>query len=701
MTGRQLPAALVGLGAFLAPLIGGGFPTEVQPLGPGLGATVAAIAEGTPAPAMAHALIGLPIAAAFLLCLRARAVQTPTLRVLLPLLGLFGLLALTVLASDFRYQSAHTWFMWAAYALAFAASVAACGRGSGPQYVLGGLVAGACLVALKGKVEYDQMRAIDPSWRIFAGWTNPNALAGMLLLGLFPALGLMLVARRPWNLAAGAAAAAITVGLLLTGSKGGLLAGAAGVAVLAVLTLAWGGWKKALLALVPVALGAAFVLAAPRAEPGAGGGPSSLARVADASATQEQSAGFRMLLWKSAIEVALRHPVGVGIGSYRHWSAEPGLTEQTVLAHNSFLQLAAEGSWVSLLLFVALMVLWGREMYRGARALGVERNLLRAAVVAAAAASLAHGMADSDLWFHGIGVAFFLLLGVGLQLAADASGPELTPGSFRRSLAGATVLLVGIQAYFAGIDRWKSRVVHDMGGDPASARAGAEGLTTWAPSDGEAWALRARTLPPSEAGPRLEALSAAARLSPSSRNLRALAEEEERLMRPGSAEDGLRSALRRDPTNLRTLAALRMLLHRQGRLPEAREIAARLVALEGEPVFRIRALPEIVPTETFDARVYLAETADDPASLLLPAVAGYARYAATTVPFAVRAAKAGAAIGGATPAEARSVLQRGEAAAAKLATLDAGVEADRVGSEARSAFAKASALLDEGPSSPK
>src|SRR5204862_536544 len=61
--------------------------------------------------------------------------------------------------------------------------------------------------------------------------------------------------------------------------------------------------------------------------------------VATASADQnEQSSGFRFLLWKGAAKLIKSNPIGYGIGTYRYESARPGYTTETQLAHNTFLQ---------------------------------------------------------------------------------------------------------------------------------------------------------------------------------------------------------------------------------------------------------------------------------------------------------------------------------------------------------------------------
>ncbi|HRK21307.1 MAG TPA: hypothetical protein PLX06_05840, partial [Fimbriimonadaceae bacterium] len=169
----------------------------------------------------------------------------------------------------------------------------------------------------------------------------------------------------------------------------------------------------------------------------------------------------------------------------------------------------------------------------------------------------------------------------------------------------------------------------------------AEAATAAASADGDAWYLRALVAgAPDE---RLRYLDLAARKSPSTRNLRALARAQDEAGKPDDAATTFREALTRDPNNLYSLKALFDLFLRQEAHPDAEATARRMIEVEKSPYFTIRALPELVPAETTFARRYLASRTQDPKSridLLEPAIALLSDYAARTVPNVIRSVEA-------------------------------------------------------------
>ncbi|MFX4895218.1 hypothetical protein ABTB54_19035, partial [Acinetobacter baumannii] len=84
---------------------------------------------------------------------------------------------------------------------------------------------------------------------------------------------------------------------------------------------------------------------------------------------------------------------------------------------------------------------------------------------------------------------------------------------------------------------------------------------------------------------------------------------------------------------------------------------------------KYRAIPESVPVETYDARVFLAGRETDPAkkvALLHPAVEGYLRFNAVTYPQVKLLAKEGASFIDIDVKEAQQVVARARAAAEEL-----------------------------------
>ena len=80
-------------------------------------------------------------------------------------------------ASPYVFPAWTTWTSWAVALGSFLAIIAVAGRGTGVKWVLGAIVLAIVAMSLRGAMEYGDMRAIDPTWRIFAGYQNPNAAA--------------------------------------------------------------------------------------------------------------------------------------------------------------------------------------------------------------------------------------------------------------------------------------------------------------------------------------------------------------------------------------------------------------------------------------------------------------------------------------------------------------------------------------------
>lgn len=632
-----LIALVVALG--LAPLIGGQLSVEAQPLGPGAGALIASLFSGGATPALASAALTILALGAFAAMLwRRRAVQTASWTVGLPIIALLAILGASVGVSQFRFVSAQAWIQWLGYGVAFAAVMAVAGRDKGPKALIAALVAGCALVSLRGIAEYGQMRAIDPSWRVFAGWVNQNALAGMLMLGLFPALALTLRGERIERIAAASAATVIGFALVLTQSRGGFLAVGTGMVLFVVLGIFWAGWRRTAIAALPLVIVAALAFGvqttAARQEPQGGG---VLGRVTQAGAAEAQSSGFRRLLWVGAVQLMRTEPAGSGVGAYRFVSAKPGLNQQTHLAHNTYLQLGVEATPLAPVALVLAGAGWLAAMFRGARKLPDSRNTLRLGIVAAVGASAVHNLVDSDLYHFGIGFSFFALLALGLLLAADGGTPELMPAVLRRAGAGLCGLLGVMALYFGVVEATKARVVGDaIAGDAAGVFSGLERLVALAPQDGDTWTMRAQMGPESrDPVQRIVAWRRAEACAPTLRTLRVLAREHAARGEFASAESYLARVLRLDPNNLLALHQRMTMRVEEGQVEAALADARKLVRVEASPYVQARAISEIVPRQPLEARLLLARhesNAQQLARWLEGAIDGYVRYAETTIP---------------------------------------------------------------------
>jgi len=642
MTGAKpsISLVLVALATFLAVVFGGQIPTDTQALLPGQSALLAAFSGGPEVPTLTVAILSLLVAAGLVLHLaRSAVLQVPPYRMTI-LFGVFiATLLFSVVLSSFRAVSLAALVPWLCYALVFFAIIGTVGRKQGPLWVIGAIFAGSATVGLRGIIEYSEMKAIDPTWRIFGGWVNPNATAVVLMIGLLCGLGLVSRLQRPYNLLVGAGTVLIGLALLLTQSKGAIIATGIGLVAFCVFGFLFTGksaWKPvgSTAALVALLFVFAFGLSQASAPKAGVPGTSAVSRFTNAGSTQEQSSGFRILLWRGAISLVKKNPIGYGIGTYRFESARPGLTTQTILTHSSPLQLAAEASPFAPILLVVLLGFWLRSVAKGTRAQPIPTGILKAAIVAAAFAIFAHSWVDSDLHYFGIGFVFFSVLAIGLLLSADAISPEHLPTNVRAPIA-AVALLPGLFGLYFGAGealRAESRGLA-MTGDRAGALERASAAVGLLGIDGEAYALAGRN-----AESRTEAisnLSRAADLSPTTRNLRALARYQEANGEENDAVVTLLKALFRDPYNLPTLSLLWQVQRKTGAVDQAQATAERLLSVEKKPYFLIRSLPDVIPTETYEAREFLAQiagTAEKRTRLLSEAVAGFREYAGRTVP---------------------------------------------------------------------
>lgn len=688
------PQILLAIAALLIPFIGGQIPTDRPlPLAPGMGELMKSIfggpfTQGFETPLLSHLVIGLLIASAMAISLIQRSViQIPTVRLTATLIAFFGLLFISVGLSAFRFVSMASLSEWLLFALTFFTAVATLGRKDGPRLVLACLFIGICLLALYGiAIEYGEMRRIDPTYRIFAGWVNPNATAGIFLIGLCIGVGLIPSLPRGAALIAGIGGTLIATAFFLTGSKAGFGAILVSVATFAVLAGVWSLGKnrlqRPLAALAILILGFALFTTMQKANQAQAttGGPG-LGRMANFGDTQAQSLGFRKLLWQGSLDLTMKRPIGFGLGTYRFEGSRPGLTTQTQLAHNNILQLAVETSWLGPIALLVALIVWLLLMFRGARSMPEESNLMRTGIIAAIIGTFAHGIFESNLYYSGIGLTFFLLMGVGLCLSADSVAPEFTPKGVRAGLSLLCLLPILMLAYFGYLEYQRAMMQHAIQSrDLAEALKIANHVVGIAPIDGDTW----NTISLLDPAQREAAIQQAATVMPSPRILRNLAKFEQSRGKFASAEGAVNLALVRDPNNLNTLTLGLDISKQFGEADRAKYYADRMVAVESTDYYKIRSLPQMVETATVEARIYLANSIPEPkekASMLEPALIVLSQYAATTVPEVKKFAADGGGYLDETPAKAIEKCQLGIQIAKQLAKIYRGLgETDKAAS---------------------
>lgn len=659
-------AWLVAVGLALAPWLGGQLRVGPMPIEGGVGGWIGGLV-GPELPTSAHMVLGLCFVMAMAITLLSRkVVPVPQAPLVSAAFFLVTAALLGVSQSEFRWLSVISLTEWLLYVVAFAAVVATSGRKEGGKLYLSAFGVSVAFLALRGILEFGQMRAIDPTWRIFAGWIQPNALASMLVLGVFALLGLGPVTERLSRLLISLGLGLIGMALFLTGSKGGLLALVVGLTVWAALVLV-GKSSKQMLGALPVLIGIGLALISMQtAKPNSVGGSS---RVAQASGTQEQSAGYRQLLWRGALETLSSAPLGTGLGTYPYESARSGLTPQTVTTHQGFLQAGFEGGILFLIALVGFAAIWIARIFSGFRKLENERRLMLSGVVAAIAAFGANNFVESGFQQFGSGLVCFALMGLGVQLAANAATPEYLPSVVRKWVGlGALTLLSCLGLRLQIIEVGLARLRYETGtGQIESVRARATFLRGFAPEDGD---VRVSTLGLTQPPTIQEDVVVLAEIAPSTKNLRLAAKQfEENFVR---SREYLNRALYRDPHNGLTLLQ-KMTLELKHSPESASQTLDRILETENTPYFTVRALPEFIPTETAQARMTFVEARPgdrpDELALLLAAVERFDEYRRVTVPVvqSMLGSDSSAVVGGESKSSVARKMAIARDAAQKLA----------------------------------
>ncbi|AIE86956.1 O-antigen ligase family protein [Fimbriimonas ginsengisoli] len=664
-----IPAILLVIAAFLAPIIGGQVSTDATSLTSGFGEVVGSFFTSPGAPYTSHTLLALLCGAAFMAAfLGRRVVQVPNNLFAGFILVMLGVFAATCAFSNYKPLSIAIAAEWLSYGVALYAVVAVAGRKAGPMAIISAIFAGSAVTAIYGILEYGATKAADPSWRIFSFWVNPNALAAILLVGFCLGLGVLTVTEQGAMLATASGLLLISFALALTGSKGAMAILAICLVAHLVLTafLSPKEQTKAALGRIVAVVGCAIVAVAVlvMSQSGQKGGTGAMSRIANAGATVEQSAHFRWNLWLTAGKLFLRNPVGSGPGTFRFESGRPGLTTQTVFAHSTYAQLLAEASPLVPLLLVIAIGYWVFLALRASKSLPPKNRALLISVVVAVGAACGHSVFDSDFYYYGLGLSVFMLLGTGLLLSGDSVAPEFLFPALRRLGAGFVSLLLLVMLYSAYTELLRSEVRGDIqAGKVAEAQATLDTLHSIAPNDGEAWYLT------SNLSGRLEDARQAAAFAPRTKYLRRLALLQAQSGQTAEAMATLDQALATDPNNPDTLYQAAQLALKGGDQDRYASLLKRLVATENTPYFKVRSVPEDVEVQTFIARLELAKASSDAKeqrTLLRPAVQGFKSFLASTVPQIV----ANGTYNGRTVEGAKEILQKAAEAARMLQGLD-------------------------------
>jgi putative inorganic carbon (HCO3(-)) transporter len=311
------------------------------------------------------------------------------------------------------------------------------------QAVVAALLASASFSALYGVRSYViSLREANPTWRTFGTFYNPNVFAGFLMLVIPLSISAFLAARSGVvRILCAYAVVILLIALMLTGSRGGWLAFLLSALIFGpLLGAAFArprqGALAALAALFAVVALAGMAIASPPLR----------VRLLTSFSAQEHSNRFRLLTWKSALWMAADRPVlGFGPGSFELAFPRYAIGGYTRMAHQNYLQVAAETGFPGLAAFVWLL---GAFVFAAARALtsaqSREAALVTAACLSGVAAFIFHSFLDYGWFIGAIASTVWLLMGLAIGAARESKETRKKP--VRMSPAAAWAALAVLTA---------------------------------------------------------------------------------------------------------------------------------------------------------------------------------------------------------------------------------------------------------------
>ena len=279
--------------------------------------------------------------------------------------------------------------------------------------------------------------------RLSGGAVDPNALGLLCGLGLVVALALLRRDAKRRRIAA-VLTLLLTAGLVLSGSRSGLLV--AGLGLLALIASP-DRFRRGRFALagIGVALLVAVAVLSLRGSPGSIG--SRLSEALDPSLPVEYRASARPVLWSSAIQLFRRHPIeGAGLGAFS-WQLPDLLAERGRALPmrdnpgNAYLQALAETGVIGFVLTVAFALALLRFVWSAGDGAG-----------AAVAAFLVALLAGSHWFAPDVALFFFLLVAVAVPASRAAVAAP------RGQIRGALIAIYAAAVAWAGVSTLRSDV---------------------------------------------------------------------------------------------------------------------------------------------------------------------------------------------------------------------------------------------------
>lgn len=513
-------------------------------------------------------------------------------------------------------------------ALWLAADMAARGRAA---RVCTALLAGALVAAGLGLQEWGlHARAGDLGWRAFGPFTNQNFFAGYLAPCLLLTAGVALCPPDPfrplpWLLAMGLLAAALAAAVMVSGSRGALVALAAGGVALPILGLRHGilrtgaGWARlAVLGVVLAVVFAAFAGTVQRRYAAMAGtaAPAGLCPEPPRSEAAQSSA-FRVATWRGAANMGLKRPVlGWGAGTFETAFAGHAIAGFTRHAHSGYLQFLAELGIPGLLAWVLLLAAGAWQVLRP------ETELWRMAAGAGLAATAAHNVFDSIVFVPAAGLLTAALLGL---LLAGEPPPEAPSPPRRKPRGAGGAPAPRTPAWIAGtllaLSAWHTAGRMALGAaepllaerrwqEAADVLGTAQALLPWDHKVADLQRVTYTYLgrPDAAVAAAQRALRLAPERPPSYYFLGRLREDVEDNPHLALAQYGI--GLEHAPNEVQLLMAQARVQERLGDRTAALETYRRIVAVEESPIGRLPALAEVKEHRFARARAELARDAE-------------------------------------------------------------------------------------------
>lgn len=294
--------------------------------------------------------------------------------------------------------------------------------------VIGGFLAGAVAAGLYGLFFSTTEQQIGYAGRLSGTNLDPNQLASVLVAGTALAVGLAaaLKGKPGLRLATISASGFCFLTTLLTGSRGGMIALAVMLVAAIFFAGPWRGRVAVMSALVAV-VGVFYIAAL---------APSYVRERIQSSQGEARQLEGRSTLWQIGERMVRANPVqGVGAGNFqvssRHYLLQPGavyrsdvilLTPQ--VAHNTYLEIAAELGIVGLLLFGSIAVFAVGSSLRAARNFGARGDPGSEALARSVAVALVGVLAADFFISQEINKQLWLLLGIGPAILAVSRRPD-------------------------------------------------------------------------------------------------------------------------------------------------------------------------------------------------------------------------------------------------------------------------------------